>query len=332
VSGGARACNAINAWFGARSDGPRLTEYLCNLVDLILGLCDAESGGHSRSPAGRPMTDQRRAPSARTWVVAALELVGALVLARILVWTDRPAGQHQGRGMAPMPGMADATAPQPHWTWPVYAAAVVAATSFIWWVLRGQAVAAVVGPIAVTICVASYPVRTLAAQSHLVAMIVLEVLLILVPLSILTALPHAADTGSTGNLRAGWMLLAGGSALAYAVLLIAIHLPGVHHHGGAGNVVPLWPAIAAPMIGIGYWFGVLRTAAVLSLRTRRASLFAVQEIAALVGLLSVFSAWGSPGHGGPLGISAAWDQALGGLVMMATCAAVAIPIAGRMHT
>jgi hypothetical protein len=111
--------------------------------------------------------------------------------------------------------------------------------------------------------------RTLAAQSHLVAMIVLEVLLVLVPLAILTVLPHAAATASTGNLRAGWMLLAGGSALAYAVLLIAIHHPGVHHHGGAGNVVPLWPAIAAPIIGIGYWFGVLKTAAVLSLRTRR---------------------------------------------------------------
>jgi hypothetical protein len=279
------------------------------------------------------MTDQRSAPSARTWVVAALELVAALVLARVLVWTDQPARHHREHGMAPMPGMAptpgmaDAPAPQLHWTWPVYAAAVVAAAAFIWWMLRGQTVAAVVGAIAVTVCLASYPVRTLAAQSHLVAMIVLEVLLVLVPLSILTALPHAADTGSIGNRRAGWMMLAGGSAFAYAVLLIAVHVPGVHHHGGAGDVVPLWPAIAAPMIGIGYWFGVLRTAAVLSLRTRRASLFAVQEIAALVGLLSLFSAWGNPGRAGPLGISAACDQALGGLVMMATCAAVAIPIA-----
>jgi hypothetical protein len=283
------------------------------------------------------MTDQRSAPSARTWVVAALELVGALVLARILVWTDQPARHRQEHGMAPMPGMApvpgmaDPPAPQVHWTWPLYAAAMVAAAAFIWWALGGQTVAAVVGAIAVTICLTSYPMRTLAAQSHLVAMIVLEVLLVLVPLSILTALPHAAETGSTGNRRAGWLLLAGGSALAYAVLLIAIHVPGVHHHAGTGNVVPLWLAIAAPMIGIGYWFGVLQTAAVLSLRTRRASLFAVQEIAALVGLLSLLSAWGSPGHAGPLGISAAWDQALGGLVMMATCAAVAIPIARGMH-
>jgi hypothetical protein len=283
------------------------------------------------------MSEQRSAPSTRTWVIAALELIGALVLARILVWTDRPAGQHQERGMAPMhgmsamPGMADKPAPQPHWTWPLYIAGVAAAAAFIWWALRGQAVAAVVGATAVTICAASHPVRTLAGQSHLIAMIALEVLLVLVPLAVLTVLPHAAATGPTGYRRAGWMVVAGGSALAYAVLLIAIHVPGVHHHGGAGNVAPLWLTITAPMIGIGYWSGVLRTTAVLPLRTRRASLIAVQEIAALVGLLSLFSAWGGAGHAGPLGISAAWDQALGGVVMLVTCAAVAIPIARRMH-
>jgi hypothetical protein len=33
----------------------------------------------------------------------------------------------------------------------------------------------------------------------------------------------------------------------------------------------------------------------------------------------------------PLGISAAWDQRLGGVVMMATCAAVAIPIAHSLR-
>jgi hypothetical protein len=283
------------------------------------------------------MSDQRvshprGAPSARTWIIAVLELGGALTLALILLWTDRPAGQQQEHGMAPMPGMADTPAPQAHWTWPIYTAGVVAAAAFIWWVVRRTTVAAVGGAVAVTICVASQPVRSLAAQSHLIAMIALEVLLVLVPLSVLQMLPHATDSEPTLKRNAGWMLLAGGSALAYAVLLIAIHLPGVHHHAGAGNVVPLWPAIAAPMIGIGYWFGILRTAAVVPLRARRASLLAVQEIAALVGLVSLFAAWGSPARTGPLGISADWDQALGGLVMMATCAAVAIPIVRDMHT
>jgi hypothetical protein len=278
------------------------------------------------------MGEQRSAPSTRTWIIAALELLGALVLARVLVWIDRTAGQHQEHGMAPMPGMADEPAPQPHWTWPLYIAGVAAVAAFIWWLVRGQTVAALVGVAAVTIFVGSHPVRTLAAQSHLIGMIALEVLLVLVPLSVLMALPHAADTGSPGCRRAGWMLLTGGSALAYAALLIAIHVPGVHHHGGAGNVAPLWLAITAPMIGVGYWFGILRTAAVLPLRARRASLIAVQEIAALVGLLSLFSAWGGVGHAGPLGIPAAWDRALGGLVMMVTCAAVAIPIVRRMHT
>jgi hypothetical protein len=185
--------------------------------------------------------------------------------------------------MASMPGMADTPAPQVHWTWPVHAVGVVAAAAFIGWVLRGQTVTAVVGAVAVTICLASQPVRTRAAQSHFVAMMVLEVLLVLVPLSVLTALPHAADTDPTGNRRAGWMLLGGGSALTYAVLLIAIHVPGVHHHGEVAYVVPLWLVITAPMIGMGYWFGVLRTAAVLPARTRRAALLAVQEIVALVG-------------------------------------------------
>jgi hypothetical protein len=276
------------------------------------------------------MSEQRRTPTMRTWVTAGLEVVGALALARFLVWTGRPAGQHQEHGMAPMSGMMNEAASQPHWTWPVYTAAVVAAAAFIWWLVRGQAVAALVGASAVTVWALSHPVRMLATQSHLIAMIVLEVLLVLVPLSVLAVLPHAADTGPTGHRRASWTLIAGVSALAYAVLLIAIHAPAVHHHGGTGDVVPLWLVIAGPLIGTGYWFGVLRTAAVLPLRTRRVSLIAVQEIAALVGLLSLFSAWGRAGPAGPLGVSGAWDQALGGLVMMVTCAVVAIPIARRM--
>ncbi|MDM3973425.1 hypothetical protein QRB36_04510 [Mycobacterium marseillense] len=284
------------------------------------------------------MTDRRGAPSARTWIIAAAELVGALVLARILVWTDRPAGHRHEPGMAPTHGMAPMSdvpkpfAPQAQWTWPVLTVGVLAIAAFIWWVSRRQIVVAVVGATAAIICMASHPVRVLAAQSHLVAMIVLEVQLVAVPLWILTVLPSAADTGRRGCRRAGWMLLSGGSALAYAALLIAIHLPGGHHHGGARNVVPLWLAIAASIIGIVYWFGVLRTAAVLPLKIRRISLLAAQEIAALVGLLSLFGAWGVPGVAGPLKISVAWDQALGGLVMLVTCAAVAIPISRRLHS
>jgi hypothetical protein len=277
------------------------------------------------------MSHPRSAPSARTWIVAALELLAALTLARILLWTNRSAGLHEEHGMAPMPGMADTPAPQPHWTWPICAAGVVAAAAFIWWVVRRKTAAAVVGAVAVTICVASHPMRMIAAQSHLLAMVALEVLLVLVPLLVLQMLPQAAYTKSTRKRLAGWMLLAGGSALASAVLLIAIHAPGAHHHGGAGNLVPLWLPIAAPIIGTGYWFGVLRTAAVLPLWIRRASLLAVQEIAALLGLVSVFSAWSGAADTSPIGISAGWDQALGGLVMMVTCAAVTIPILRGMQ-
>lgn len=290
------------------------------------------------SGAGRRMTDRRGAPPARIWIIAAAELIGVLVLARILVWTDRPAAHRHEQGMAPthamapMPDVPKPSAPQVQWAWPVLTVGVLAVAAFVWWVSRRQIIVAALGATAAIICMASHPVRVLTAQSHLVAMIVLEVQLVAVPLWILTVLPFAADTRRTGCRRAAWMLLTGGSALAYAALLIAIHLPGEHHHGGARNVVPLWLAIAASMIGIAYWFGVLRTAAVLPLRIRRISLLAAQEIAALVGLLSVFGAWDEPGAAGPLRISVAWDQALGGLVMLVTCAAVAIPIARRLHS
>jgi len=47
-------------------------------------------------------------------------------------------------------------------------------------------------------------------------------------------------------------------------------------------------------------------------------------------LLSLFGAWGAMAHSSPLGISMVWDQRLGGVFMMATCAAVTIPIASRI--
>ncbi|CDO91476.1 hypothetical protein AWC29_05805 [Mycobacterium triplex] len=155
------------------------------------------------------MTDWRGAPLARTWIIAAAELVGGLVLARILVWTDRPAGHRHEQGMAPTHGMAPMSdvpkpsAPHLHWTWPVFTVGVLAVAAFIWWVLRRQIIVTVVGAAAAIICMASHPVRVLAAQSHLVGMIVLEVQLVAVPLWILTVLPSAADTGRTGCRRAG---------------------------------------------------------------------------------------------------------------------------------
>jgi hypothetical protein len=272
------------------------------------------------------MTVRRNGPSARTWLLAALELIGALVLARIIVWTDRPAPHSNHHGMAPMPGMADSPALNLHWSWIVYAAGAVAAVMAVWWLLRRNVVTAVVCAIAMTICAVSYPLRVLAAQSHLVAMLLLEVLMVLVPLLVLTALPSPRSTACRG----GWLTLVIGSALAYSALLIVIHIPAVHHSGVESGAAPWWLLPVAPLIGLGYWYGVLRTTAVVHTRTRRASLLGAQEVAAFVGLLSLFGAWGATTHTSPMGIPEAWDQRLGGLVMMATCAAVAIPIVRRM--
>jgi hypothetical protein len=267
---------------------------------------------------------RRSAPSIRIWALAAVEVVGALILARIMLRTDPPANQHGHHDM-PMPARAD---PDAAWTWPVQLSAAVAVVAAIWWFARRNAAAAVVCAIAMTTCAASQPVRVLATQSHLIAMVVLEVLMVLVPLSLLTVLPPVSSSTRTSS--RGWSSLAIASALAYAALLIVIHVPAAHHRGAELGAAPLWVTLVAPLIGIGYWYGVLRTAAAVPTRTRRAVLLTAQEVAAFVGLLSLFGAWGATIHRTPIEIPDAWDQRLGGLVMMATCAAVAIPIVRRI--
>jgi hypothetical protein len=272
------------------------------------------------------MTVRRNGPSARTWLFAALELIGALVLARIIVWTDPPAPHSTHHDMESMPGLTDSPTQNLHWSWTVYAAGAVAAVTAVWWLSRKNVVAAVVCAVAMTICAAAHPLRVLATQSHLVAMLMLEVLMVLVPLLILTALPSPRRTTH----RCGWLALVIGSALAYSALLIVIHIPAVHHTGVESGAAPWWLLLVAPLIGVGYWYGVIRTTAVVDTRIRRAALFGAQEVAAFVGLLSLFGAWGATPHQNRIGLPDAWDQRLGGLVMMATCAAVAIPIARRI--
>jgi hypothetical protein len=264
----------------------------------------------------------------RTWLVAALEIIGALILARVMVWTEPPGMQHGDHNMA-MPGMASAPGPGAHWTWPVYGAVAVVVATGIWWLVSRQAVVAVICAVALLTCAVSQPVRVLATRSHLIAMVVLESLMVLIPLLVLTALPRPSKTRRS-SARA-WLSLTVGSALAYAALLVALHIPAVHRRGVELGAVPAWVALAAEVIGVGYWFGVLNTGTLVSVRVRRAALLGAQEVAAFIGLLSLCAAWGSAHHHSPVGIPAVWDQVLGGLVMMATCAAVAIPLARRMH-
>jgi cytochrome c oxidase assembly factor CtaG len=276
-------------------------------------------------------SDVGRGPSGRTWLLAALEVIGALVLARVIVWTGRDPMSQEGHAMGPMPGMPGGHGPDLAWSWPVYAIATVASAAAIWWLLSRRIVAAILAAVTVTMLAASTPVRMLAAQSHLIAMVALEVLMVVVPLLVVTILPRLDGMQRVSRRRGGWTCLTVGSAVVYAAALIAIHLPAVHHRLADTGSAPVWVVLVAPLIGIGYWFGVLRTQAVVPVRTRRAVLLGAQEVAAFIGLLSVFGAWSTAAHHSSLGISAAWDQRLGGVFMMVTCAAVAIPIARRLR-
>jgi hypothetical protein len=75
---------------------------------------------------------------------------------------------------------------------------------------------------------------------------------------------------------------------------------------------------------VAYWFAVLCTADRMTTKVRRVLLFGAQEVAAFIGLLSLLGARGAMDH------TSTWDQRLGGLFMMAACAAVTIPPARKI--
>jgi hypothetical protein len=273
---------------------------------------------------------QQSRPSALTWVLAVIELIAALVIARLIVWSDQtPESGHHDHGMPPMPMAAEPAVPAAHWGLLEYTAIGVAAATLIWWLLRRRAAPALLAALAVTVLAASPAMRMLATQSHLIAMVALELLLVIVPLLVLSALPTFPDRRVTGS--GGWTVLAVAAALLYSALLIVIHIPAVHRRGAELGSAPLWMALVALVIGVGYWMAVLRTDGRVPVRVRRAVLIGAQEVAAFIGLLSLFGAWGAMDHDSPLGLSAAWDQRLGGVFMIATCAAVAIPTLQRIR-
>jgi hypothetical protein len=270
---------------------------------------------------------QQSRPSARTWLLTALELIAALTAARLIVWADRaPVTGHDEHGMAEMPGTPESVAAAIPWSWVEYASLSVAVVALGWWLLRRQATAAIVAAGAVAVFAASPAVRGLASHSHLVAMVALELLIVACPLLILTAWPRLSDSPPARRWAGGWTIFAVAGALLYAALLIVIHIPAVHRRGAEAGSVPPWVALVVLAIGLAYWFSVIRTADRVPTKTRRSLLIGAQEIAAFIGLLSLFGAWAVMTHTMPLGISAAWDQRLGGLFMMATCAAVAVPL------
>jgi hypothetical protein len=271
-----------------------------------------------------PAAVQPRRPHARTWLLAAVELAAAIVVARLIGWTAQtpataPVGGH---GMSGMAGMA--ATPTARWGWMEYTAIGVVAAALAWWLLLRQSAAA-----GAAVLAASPALRVLATQSHLIAMVELELVLVIVPLLVLAAAKPRGQRLSARRSR-NWTMFTVVAALLYSGLLIVIHLPAVHSRSAELDAVPLWVVALALAIGMAYWPAVLRTAGRVPTRIRRAALFGAQEVAAFIGLLSLFGAWGAMAHSSPLGISMAWDQRLGGVFMMATCAAVTIPIARRI--
>jgi hypothetical protein len=218
------------------------------------------------------------------------------------------------------------------WGWVEDLAAVVAVVTLAWWLLFRHAVAAMLAAVGLTLLAGSPAVRVLASQSHLIAMMTLELTVVVAPLLVLAAMGTPPTHRSGGPSPAAAMASVG-TALLYAGGLIAIHLPTVQRRSAGLGAVPVWVPIVALMIGVAYWSTLLRSAGRVPARIRLATLFSAQEVAAFICLLSLFGAWGhmSPmARTNPLGISMAWDQRFGGALMMATCAIVTIPIARRI--
>jgi hypothetical protein len=279
------------------------------------------------------MTTQRSRPSVRTWLLAALELAAVVLVARLMVQATQtpasvPAGDHD-HGMTGMPSMSNAAVPAAQWSWVEYTAIGVSAVALAWWLIRRQSVAAVLAAASLVALATSPAVRVLATQSHLIAMVALELLLVIAPLLMLAA-ERPRPEGSSGGPSRPATVVTVTAALLYAGLLIVVHLPAIHSRSAELGSVPVWVPPIALVIGVTYWSGVLRTAGRVPRRIRRAALLGAQEVAALIGLLSLFGAWGAMTHPSPLGISMAWDQRIGGIIMMATCAAVGIPIARKI--
>lgn len=254
----------------------------------------------------------------RVWVLAALELIVAFAVARLILAAGRPAMTEHHH----LPAIA--------WGWLDYAWIGLGGVAAGCWLLQRKTAAAVAAAAAIAVFAVSPAIRVLSSGSHLIAMVGLELVTVVFPLLVLAASPRVQARPGAQTWSRGWTAFGVVAALLYAGLLVVIHLPAVHDRGAGLGAAPLWVAFAALAVGVAYWFGVLGTAGRVPAAIRRRLLLSAQELAAFIGLVSLFGGWGAMAHTTPLGISAAWDQRLGGLVMMATCAAVTIPLLRRI--
>ncbi|AEF37823.1 hypothetical protein JDM601_3823 [Mycolicibacter sinensis] len=213
---------------------------------------------------------------------------------------------------------------QPHWTAGFFVSAAVAAALMLGWTIvrrRALALGAAGGLIAV---VAAEPVRTLALQSHLIAMVILEVVLVAAPLLIVSGVRGRTDQRTRRS--SAWMAGVIAAVLANSAFLIVLHVPAIHGRAAALTAVPGWLIMAAVVTGVGYWSAILLTTGRAPLALRRAALTIGQEVAAILGLAALIVPATHTHQVNPLGLSAATDQRLGGALMLITCAAVTLPL------
>lgn len=271
----------------------------------------------------------RRRPPPMIWLAAGLEVLVAAGVAWILTRTTSgvPSGHHHHDAMQGMTsGTHDMTAG--HWEWSTSVAAVVAAGAAIWWLRRRSVTAGLVAAAGLFAVAVASSVRTLAVGSHLVLMILLEVAATAIPLMIVLAWgrPLRAEAVSARRWPYAWIL---GWTIAYVTLLIAIHLRPVHNSILAGVALPWWAVALAALIGTAYWSAILRSPA--PTRLRRTALVIGQEVAAMIGLVTVLGGGGMMAAGvTAMGVPAGWDHRLGGAVMLAGCAAASVPVLRRL--
>ncbi len=268
---------------------------------------------------------------------AAAEIGAAVVVGAILITASRPTGAsgrdhsghdgHAGHG-AHTPEMAPHGAATWQWSFPATIAATVAVVALLWWIASRTKVAAVLAAAGLVAMAMSEPLRGLALHSHLIAMLVLEVLMVGVPLLVLSALPRthrmSAKTSPVG------IASLVGVVVLNSTFLVMLHLPVVHDRTADLMSVPLGVVGLATVIGLSYWAAILCTGAVASARARRTALIIGQEVSAVLGLAALLLPSPYMNHANIFGISSTTDQRLGGLVMLVTCAAVTLPLARRL--
>jgi hypothetical protein len=245
-------------------------------------------------------------PPRRVWVLASLELLAAaLVTNLVLSHSDITHPAHHHHMSAPIP-------PGTQWGWWESSAGITLAVCMVWLVARRSRTAAWVGALAAVALLASGAARTVALNSHLVAMVVIETAMTLIPL-----LLFAATRGWHGSVPARLPLLVL-AAMGYAGSIAAIHLPALHDRAMAYSVIPIWTLAAAVLMGLAFWFGVLRSP--IPVRLRRMILIGAQEVVAFIGLLSLFGAWPTRDDMSAQLLPPMWDQRLGGFLMLLSCA------------